>query len=309
MEKIGNFNAGYINTVLAVEGYNDLYNFSSNELESQKSVVSGRMGPSVPINGNKRLYEFLFIPNSGFLNSNVPLLNNCELKLSFDRIQGDVSMLEYGVAINEECSGKAIEIMDCVAFTEYIDSEKLQEYFMKIDHSPLTYYYEDCDVILKNLPLDERTIRLHNIKGGKTPNCVFAGIIPSEALNGSTTISSTAFDQCDVSGFCITLNGNAVNGYPLSMKSRSPVIPYHKFMDVTSRYMNPLCGDGLNLIQFMHNWIYAHKFEAEVSSEGWLGINIKLDTPLREPHTLVIWCINDCAITIDKFHQIEKLSL
>ena len=307
MEKIGNFNAGYINTVLAVEGYHDLYNFSTNELKTQMSVVKSRTGPGV-VSGTKRTHEFVFIPNSGFLNSNIHLMNNCELKLSFDRLHGDVSMLEYGGEITDVCSGQAIEITDCVAITEYVESERLQDYFMKIEQSPVTYYYEDCDIILKNLPLEERNIRLHNIKGGKTPNCIFAGIIPSEALNGSTTLSSTAFDQCGVSGFSITLNGNSVNGYPMTMKTRSAVMPYHRFMDVTSRYMNPLCGEGLNLIQFMHNWIYAHKFEAEVSDEGWLGINIKLDEPFKEPHTLVIWCITDCAITIDNFHQIEKLS-
>ena len=34
----------------------------------------------------KIVYEFVFIPNSDFLNSNLPLMKNCEMKLSFDRL-------------------------------------------------------------------------------------------------------------------------------------------------------------------------------------------------------------------------------
>jgi len=121
--------------------------------------------------------------------------------------------------------------------------------------------------------------------------------------------SATSFDWNDVQEFNITLNGNSVNGYPMNINHGSPVYPYQKFMDVTNRYMNPICGEGLRLSQFKHNWIYAHRFEAEASSQGWIGINMKLRSALTTNHTLVIWCINDCAITIDKFHQIEKIHL
>ena len=234
---------------------------------------------------------------------------NCELKLSFDRIDGDVAMLEHGVAIKETCSGSPLIIKDCVAITEYITSDALEKYFMEIDHHPIPYHYEECDITLKNLPLAETTIRLDNIKGGNTPSCLFAGILPTSALNGNIKSSSTAFNCSHVTDINITLNGNSVNGYPMDIKDQSPIFPFHKFMDVTSRYMNPMCGEGLKLAHFVHSWLYAHKFEAEASSQGWLGIDIKLSVPFSEPHTLIIWCINDCAITIDKFHQIEKLNL
>ena len=308
MEKIGNFNAGYIDTIFAGEGYHDLYNFSASEVKAQASLLAKRKLQG-KANGTNRVYDFIFIPNSGFLNSNLPLMSNCELKLSFDRIDANVAMLEYGSDIKTDCSGSPLAIRDCVAIAEYISSDELQRYFMQIDHHPIPYYYEDCDVTLKNLPLSETNIRLDNIKGGNTPMCLFAAIIPSSALNGSLTESSTAFNCNHVTDINITLNGNSVNGYPMDIKDQSPIFPYHRFMDVTGRYMNPICGEGLKLAHFMHNWIYAHKFEAEASSQGWLGINIKLSTAFTTAHTLVIWCINDCAITIDKFHQIEKLNL
>lgn len=310
LEKIGNFNANYIDSIFSVEGYHDLYNFSSTELALDKSLIRVRQLQGRPTgDGTTRWYEFLFIPNSGFLNSNLPLMPNCELKLSFDRLDGDVAMLEYGGAIDTPIKGSPIQIKDCVAITEWVSSEKLEQHFMKIDTSPMPYHYEDCDVTLKNLPLNETNIHLDNIKGGNTPLCMFAAVIPSSSLNGDTTKSSTAFSCHNVTNMCITLNGNPVNGYPIAIKNSSPVLPYHKLMDVTSRYMNPICGDGLKLTQFLHNWIYAHKFEAEASSQGWIGVNMTLSEAYTEPHTLVIWCINDCAITIDKFHQIEKLSL
>ena len=73
--------------------------------------------------------------------------------------------------------------------------------------------------------------------------------------------------------------------------------------------MNPLSADCQTLSSFKSNWLYAHRFEAEFTSQGWLGIQVKLSAALTESCTLVIWSINTTAITIDKFHQIEKLIL
>jgi len=297
--------------VFAVEGYSDLYNFSAEELKTQSSVVSKRKLTG-KISGSNRIYEFIFVPNDGFLNSNLPLMSNCELKLSFDRINAEVGMLKSannGITVNTSCIGSPLTIKDCVAITEYVSSDELQRYFMKIDHSPIPYSYEECDITLKNLPVDALNIRLDNIKGGNTPLCLFAGIIPSASLVGDENTSSTSFQWSNVSEISVTINGNAVNGYPMEMKHGSSVYPYQRFMDVTSRYMNPICGESLKLAQFSNNWIYAHKFEAEASPQGWLGINIKLTEAYSAPHTLVIWCINECCITIDKFHQVEKINL
>ena len=313
IEKIGNFNAGYINTIFGLEGYTDLDNYSFKDLQSlyskkhliMRQYTTGRPTPT----GDKIMYDFVFIPNCGFLNSNLPLLTDCELKLSFDRTKSDVSMLKSLDEVKYICDGEPIEITNCVAIAEYIGSDELDDYFMKVDTEPIPYHYQDCEIALKTLPLNETEIRIDNIKGGPTPSCMFAGIIPSEALNGNMALSSTSFRSRNVTAFDITLNGNSVNGYPLEIRNENPVFPYHKFMETTGRYMNTICGEGLKLSQFVCNFIYSHNFEAEVSEEGWLGINIRLFEAYTEPHTLVIWCVYDAAITIDKFHQIEKLSL
>ena len=260
--------------------------------------------------GVNRIYEFVFIPNCGFLNSNLPLLNNCELKLSFDRVNMEVAMLEAGdVAVTSNQTGAPLTIKDCEAITEYIMCDKLETYFMNIDDGPIRYYYQECDITLKALPKDETSIRLDNIKGGRIPVCLFAGIIPSSHLAGDIKQSSTGFNSHYVTEFNISLNGNSVNGYPLYNKYESAIYPFYKFMDATYRYMNPDTGEGLKIGQFDYNWIYAHRFEGENSDQGWLGINMKLSEALAEPHSLVIWCVYNCALTIDKFHQIEKLSL
>ena len=291
--------------MLSIEGYHDLYNFSAAELQHQTSTVARRETQS-RVKKDNRVYDFIFVPNSGFLNSNLPLLKNCELKLSFDRLNAETSLMKVGT-VTTSCTGSPLVIKDCVAITEYVSSEKLDKYFMSIETSPITYLYQDCEVILKNLPLEETSLRIDNIKGGNTPSCLFAAIIPSEYLSGTEPNSSTSFQQHNVSSFNITLNGNSVNGYPIDISSS--VYPFQKFMDVTNRFMNTNCGDGLKLGHFLYNWIYAHKFEAEASSQGWIGMNIELSEPLMAAYTLVIWCINDCGLTIDKFHQIEKLSM
>jgi len=309
MEKIGNFNIAYLESTFGVEGYHDLFNWSTDAIKGKESTLIRRRTQG-QANGPNRIYDFVFVPNSGFLNSNLPLLNNCELKLSFDRLNMEFSMIEAGdVAVSKDMKGSPLVIKDCEAIAEYIMSEDLEKYFMKIDTDPIPYYYQECDVTIKALPKDDTIIRFDNIKGGNVPIYLFAGIIPTANISGHINQSSTTFDCTTVTEFNITLNGNSVNGYPLHNPNLSPVYPLYKFMDATSRYMNPESGDNMRLGMFMHNWIYAHKFEGETSDRGWLGLSLKLKEPLSDAYSLVMWTIYDCALTLDKFHQIEKLNL
>ena len=56
-------------------------------------------------------------------------------------------------------------------------------------------------------------------------------------------------------------------------------------------------------------WIWSHKFEAEMTSQGWIGMNLKLSEAFTEQMSMVIWIVSPNALTIDKYHQIEKINL
>ena len=308
IQKIGNFNGNTIESMFALEGYHDKYNVDVGMLSKTPKTATARKTGA--LKDGKRTYEFMFIPNCGFLNSNLPLLNNCELKLSFDRVNSDVALLLLPETTPaDDISGSPIKITDCYAITEYVSSEYYRRYFNQIDNEPIEYQFEECDITLKPLSLNETDIRLDNIRGGNSPACVFLGIIPTSSLNGDLTKSSVGFHQHGVKSVNITLNGRTVNGYPIEMPHESPIAPLQKFYDVTNRYMNPLAGECASINSFKTNWIYAHRFEAESTSQGWLGVHLELSEPYTESHTLVIWSVNTSAITIDKYHQIEKVIL
>ena len=289
-----------------VEGYHDIYNFDYDKLNLHSKTIDNRKQQGKLANDN-RIYDFIFIPNNGFLNSNLPLLNNCEVKLSFDRCPANTAFLGSSTVIDE--IKNVIAIKDCYAITEYVSSDSLRNHFAKIDSGPVRYKFEECEVTLKNIPLNETQIRLDNIKGGNNPLCLFAGIIKTSAINGDQALSATGFRVCGVQRINITLNGNSVNGYPLEISNESPVLPMRLFNDVTNRYMNPLAGDCVDINRFKSNWLYAHSFEAEVTSQGWIGMSLNLEDAFVEPHTLIIWTVSKSSIEIDKFHQIEKLVL
>ena len=84
----------------------------------------------------------------------------------------------------------------------------------------------------------------------------------------------------------------------------------HKFMDVTSRLYNVFSGDSPSFTAFQNfMWIWSHKFEAEMTSQGWIGVNLKLTQAFTEQMSIVIWIVSPNALTIDKYHQIEKFNL
>ena len=257
------------------------------------------------VEGENTSIDFTLIPNIGFLTNPDPLMKNCELKLSFDRADPKCAMLELeaGTQLGN------LEILNCYAVTEYISSPELRSYFDRIENVPIQYNYEDVEVLIKSIPQGDTNIRFDNLRGGNIPSHIFAGIIKTDALNGSQTLCSTKFSHANVTEMNFTLNGNSVNGYPIEVRNDSPVYPMQKFIDSTMRINNLASAGFLTLNEYKFNWIWAHHFEAEESAQGWSGINFKLDEAYAEAMSLVIWIISPCALKIDKFHQIEKLNL
>ena len=304
MQKIGNFSVSAIETMFESEGYFDVYNFDDTAILANDPLKARRRW-GASSDATKTRYEFEFSPVNGFLASPDLLMTDCELKLSFDR----ASLKNAFVRLDKSASLTNLEIRDCYALTEYVSSKSIQSHFEKIQYEPITYQYEETEVVIKTLPTDGTTIRLDNIRGGNTPKYLFAGVIPTKNLQGDWEKSSTAFEQHNVTEFNIALNGNPVNGYPVSIKKRSPCYALSKFNAVTSRLYNVFAGQQMNMQSFQFNFIWSHKFEAESTSSGWIGIDLKLSEAFTEQMSLVIWIINPTAITMDQYYQIEKINL
>ena len=302
--KLGNYNTDYATTALATEGYTDWHMADSATIAGSTNMQNIRKR-AFEVDGEVTRIDFTLIPNIGFLTNPDPLMKNCELKLSFDRADPKCAMmeLESGTALEN------LEITNCYAVTEYISSEELRLYFDRIENVPVQYDYEDIEVLIKSIPQGDTNIRFDNLRGGKIPTHLFAGIIKTNALNGDQKLCATKFSHANVTEMNFTLNGNSVNGYPIEVHKSSPVFPMQKFVDATKRINNISSGGFLTLNEYKFNWIWGHHFEAEESAQGWIGINFKLDEAFDEAMSLVVWVISPCALKIDKFHQIEKLNL
>ena len=135
---------------------------------------------------------------------------------------------------------------------------------------------------------------------------MFIGLIPSKNLVGESSDSSTHFKRYGVEEMNITLNGNNVNGYPLSCKYGSPIIPFQKLLQTTGRHYNITAGQTLTCDQFKDSWLWSHKFEAESSTQGWIGVNFTLKNEFSDNMSMVVWIVSEHTVTIDRFHQVEK---
>lgn len=312
--KIGNFNTDAMCTNYIPEGYYDLLNLTKSQLDEttgtySETTAARKLGRSGDLSAHTKRYDFVLMPNIGFLASPDLLLNDCELKLSFDRSDISIPLVQCSGTVTNTVT--KIEIKDCVAITEYVSSPRLRTYFETVDNNPIIYEYDDCEVIVKSVTNGLTEIQFENIRGGNMPSYLFAGLIETKSLTGDLESSSTSFFNHKVKEFNITMNGNSVNGYPLTIDNVSPIFPMHKFLDVTNRLYNVNSGSSFTITDFFYNWIWAHKFESELTSQGWIGINLKLTEEYKSdsPMSLVVWIISPTAISIDKFHQIEKINL
>lgn len=310
---MGNYDGSLVETGFSFEGYTDNYNCTSKDLtrDGGDQIIQGRQYGRYTVSG-KKTYEFALIPNMGFLGSPDLLVKNCELKLSFDRAQSSVAILKMREP-NENVPN-VLEIKECFAITDYVSSPDLRDYFSSIETKPFIYHYDDVDVIIKNIPLGETDVRFDNLRGGNTPSYMFVGIIPQKALNGDQAESSTGFRANNVSEMNITYNGNSVNGYPINISNNSCTFPLLKYLDVTGQLYNQHCGRTITGPEFEYNFLWAHKFEAEPSPEGWVGVHFKIsnltktDDGENEPMCLVAWVMFESAFTIDNYLQIDKIN-
>ena len=248
-------------------------------------------------------------------------MTNCELKLSFNRAPPYNSVLKLE---DTKELVKPFELKDVVAITEYVSSPIIREKFSIIDYQPFTYEFDECDLLgkvkvetfmelysVKNIPSNEREIRFDNLHGGVVPECMFIALIPQRNLSGDFADSSTHFQWNSVQEMNISLNGNSVDGYPMLCKYGSPVQALQKFIQTTGRHYNIHSPGTLDLTEFTSSWIWSHKFEAETSSRGWIGVNFTLEKAFTDDiaMAMVVWVVSKQAVSLDKYHQIERIKL
>ena len=107
----------------------------------------------------------------------------------------------------------------------------------------------------------------------------------------------------------ITFNGNSVNGYPIKVKNAISIPVMEKFIDCTNRVCNVESGGLLTTTTFDYNYIWSHCFEAEEATQGWVGVDFKLNNAFTTEMTMVAWVISNVGISVDKFHSVQKISL
>ena len=274
LTKIGNYNTDYIYTYFITEGYYDKYILESLDETSKTAIVLNRRLNAEKV-GNKYVYEFIMIPNDPFLNENQVLPPGVELQLSFDRLISDFSVIKTGS--NDDLKGTVLELKNVFAQVEYISSPSLRRFGDLIQTNPINYIYDECTVLYKALPTSDQQIRLENLRGGNTPDYVFIGITKSSNLAGASSESAINFKNHGIKEINLTLNGNSCHGYPIKVKNDYPLWPYFKYQDVLGKTHNSNLGIQIAMEDFKNNALFAHKFEGEESTQGWLGVSLTLD--------------------------------
>jgi hypothetical protein len=290
---VGNFSPGYLSSGFYPAGYFDDFDIDSDQFSGDtgairlESIEDSRKSYTKSKSDTKVVYDLLFKPPCGILNSKLPLLPKTEMILSFDRANSELALINKIASQETTLDGKSIDLQNVFLRASYYSSPYLRNYFDTIMTKEISYKYDECQVFHKNLPLGVNVIRLSNLIGGNTPKYVFAGIIESDALNGDYKKSSTAFRRHGVKEFDLTLDGYSVNGFPLSSEDESPVNVYDKFLETTNRKFDNSCPEQILIGNFkLFQYIYAHKFSGETTETGWLGVNIKLEEVFKSNHTL-----------------------
>ena len=287
---IGNYDPEYFSSGFRANGYFDSWNLGTAELaegdhlglvnHSRQSLVD-----KTTFSKGFKTYQFIFRPPTGILNCIKPLAPGHEVKFTFERAPSEAALIAEVKDTQNPLTGKSIEIRNPYIKSTYSSSQYLRE---TINNDIVQEYaYDELSVYQKSMPIGEKSIRLTNVIGGQTPNFIFAGIVPAAAFNPDQHVSMTQFGQCEVEEFSFTLNGQAVNGFPLKAYNGSPIEFYEQFLNVTNRKYNNNCANAFGPFDYksMH-MIFCHKFASQNTESGWIGVNLKLAKAFEENHVL-----------------------
>ena len=287
---LGNFDAGYIRSGLYANGYFDLFNVGTGALsnaESLKLLKESRVSLVDNDSGGAQIYECVYAPGLGLLNSKQPLLPGCEIKLSFDRAKAELALIKTDKVKDVDLGAGVLKLTNLSVKARYFSSPSLRNFFAGISENPIRYSYDECSVYLKNLPKGETNIRMNNIIGGLTPSHLFCAVIESDALNGDLELSTTKFERHGVKEMDLTLNGQSLAGFPIQNTNGSALPAYMKWLKTTNRQFNNTCSGQIEPMDFKrYHFVYAHKFEGEPTDQGWLGVDLKLDAAYEDNYTL-----------------------
>ena len=283
MTVLGNFDTSFIETGLYSNGYFDLYNVGTKDLNGQ--ISESRVSVVDNSSGKDQIYELQYSPGVGILNSSTPLLPGCEVKLSFDRANIRLALIQKTPDEIEITERLLLTNLYCKA--RYYSSPYLRSLFASIQDNDIHYHYDECSVYLKNLPKGETNIRLNNVIGGSTPSHLFCGIIKSEALAGDLKLNATRFQRHGVKEFDLQLNGFSCSGFPIQNTNGSALPTFMKWLQTTNRKFNTNCGQQLSPIDFKNfHYIYSHEFDGDQTEQGWIGMELKLEKAYEANYTL-----------------------
>ena len=240
--------------------------------------------------GNVKRGVYVLSLEGGILNCSQPLVPNTEVKFTFERAPAQFSL--FYTSLDKPLpttldNGKAVDIKDCYLELEYVSSPYLRNLQASIIEKPITYYYDDCQIYMKDVAKGSQTFRVHSLCGGLTPEYIFAGFMPSKCLAPDFETNSVRFENPDIREACISLNGAPVQGYPIT-----PFYPtdatqiYSRFIDTIGKRKITLAAGTLTWEAFKDDFfLLSHHFEGEQSNEGWIGFDIKFSKASEKDYT------------------------
>ena len=192
------------------EGYFDDLNFGELTDEGKIALKDSRRSGCQHKNG-KYIYQLMMIPTDGFLLDNKPLPPNVEMKLTLRRQNAKFSTLK--IANDSPDLVDVLELKNCYAKVEYVSSKHLREQLNP--QRSVSYKYDDLNVVIRSLPKGERRVRVENLVGGNTPSHLFAGIIPTDCIDGNNSSETISFKRNGLTSFDLALNGSSCHGFPM----------------------------------------------------------------------------------------------
>lgn len=239
---------------------------------------------------------------------------NISITLIFKRTPRDFYMMNKDEA-HKNCKIKIISLslqVSMVTLSENVRFEHEKKFNLS---EKANYNFSRCMVSTNEYGVGLNDLSWDNCLTGELPKQIFFFFVKTSSYYGTPTSSPFDFKNLDIAQVSVKLNNYNFPPSPLEIEkftSRKAGPAYSMFLDNIG-----LGNTDNSCLVDLDSWVYGstifafdlspdkcNGFHLHEVKKGVLSLKIKVNTPLTDPHTLIVFSVYDKILSIDKFKNV-----
>ena len=284
-------------------------------MDNTSPAPNNALGKRNARKNSKHEYFYCIHPITTLFQSEKLMIPHCDIKVSLQKNPESKFYLMHpaGGKFKFEITEAILHVRKVTVNPDYYASVLKR---MESDNTPVEYILNAPRIITTNLHKDERYFNRENITFGHLPRRILVGMVETEAYTGSSVKNPFNFKHFDLSRISIMKNGLEYPVRPITptFENHDYADAYKMLMSSVDAEISPFCpnitehdfANGFTIYSYdMSPDQYGDMIHSNHQNKSAnIRLSIEFAKPLPVNVTLIIYCLSEMKLTIDKTKQV-----